>query len=308
MNKNKASASKKPSEGRSETEDAKQASAVLGDVQSNAQAMLSGKGELPPALHNLQQVLYDPTSPLMTDAETLSSSVLNVVPNPESVRTSKIAKVQSKEAIRSMVVRSSAELGIVADSAHIEDLCHISSKSPLTEKDVWLYLKGVSRTNQISATTALNKIVKDIETMMSKNQQVMAQGLDSNKLVSERIAMQGQKLESMVPTIGSLMRAEHLTTREVFKQEMKKFYTIPKAHGESSKTAEGSMIAAQSLTPGAEEIVQMCTFANVPDHKIMSIAEKYSGHVSWDEYNLIVSGSVSKDEARKLILGWKGRV
>ncbi|DBA36921.1 TPA_asm: P [Silene gammacytorhabdovirus 1] len=311
MNKSKASSSKKAdtqsSIGMSEEE---KAQAALKDMKHNSQSILSEGSELPPMFRGMSPLLQDSTSPITTDSETLAHRVSKVVPNPQEKPPISHLKPQSRDEVKNLVIKCSTKIGIVVEQAHMDDLYNLSATSPLDDRFVWAYLRGIAITNQISATTTLTRLVKDIESMMSKTQQYIGQGMDSNKLLSERITMQGQKLDNLVPAVGSLLKAEHGVTREFIKQEMRKSYVTPPLIGESSKTVAEAPIAEQTKPPfpSSDDIAKMCATAGIPEASIPNISSKYAGKVSWKEYTAIMSGGMTKKEAKSMIAGWKGRV
>ncbi|DBA36876.1 TPA_asm: P [Cypripedium gammacytorhabdovirus 1] len=265
-------------------------------------ALLVNQGVVNPLYRDLPPLYNDPTSPL-TSAESISKEVTNVVPNPNIATTSAKTKSQSKADIQKMLMSISTKTGFLFENIHLEDLNNISSNiGEVTERDIWMYIRGAMMTNQVSSTTALTKLIGSVEAILLKNQQSMTSSAESNKLLSERMTVLGTKIDTLAPAICATIQTEHEITREkVIPKKVEMIQVAPPL--ELSTLPKGKL----PLFPREEEIIRICLAANCPPDYAENIAKKYVGKVNWDEYQSAISGNLTPMGIKQIVASWKTR-
>ncbi|GAB2277847.1 hypothetical protein Dimus_012550 [Dionaea muscipula] len=157
----------------------------------------------------------DPTNPFSPSAANLADHITNLFANPpEGEETSK-AKGPSREEVNDLIVSVARKVGTILEQAHIEDLYSIANEyCTLNEHMVYMYLRGVMRTYQISATSSLHKLVASLESVLNKYRSEIKKGSEESKLVSERLNTLAQRIDGLTPSLTSIVQTEHTITRK----------------------------------------------------------------------------------------------
>ncbi|DBA36885.1 TPA_asm: P [Fraxinus gammacytorhabdovirus 1] len=273
---------------------------ILKQLSDSAAKVKAGRVGV--AFKNLPDLAPDSTSPLTNTAEQIASDITNLLPNPAS-SSQKSKSIQSRKDIKDLLIKTSAATGVTADEVHVEDLLLIanSTQEPLTYRDVFLYMRGVSKANQVSMTTALSKVVGNIESMLSKNQQTMQRNIDSNKLINEKMSVIGTKIDNISPMIISTLSAEHSEIRSMITTRTEQSSTNKKA----SESGEVSSNVDTPRYPNSRDLIVMCRQMGCPDQIAVNYGEKLEGIVSWEEYRLVLSGTISREAFRSMLSAWK---
>ncbi|DBA36891.1 TPA_asm: P [Fraxinus gammacytorhabdovirus 2] len=273
---------------------------LIKQMEENVRKVKSGK--INPAFKDLPEFAVDPTNPLTPIAGQLAEDLTGILPNPSSSNT-RSKSIQSRKEIKEIAIKTSSSTGVIVEEIHIEDLLLIANSTgeALTYRDIYLYMRGVAKANQISMTTTLSKIITNVESMLSKNQQTMQKNIDSNKLVSEKISVVGTKIDNIIPTLSSTISDEHASTRDLIR-----------AHADAGSQTRPS-ISHQEISsssnppkyPNGKDIFNMCIQMGCPENFALNYGNKFEGVISWEEYKTVMSGAVSVETFKSYMPRWK---
>ncbi|DAF42329.1 TPA_asm: P [Gymnadenia densiflora virus 1] len=272
---------------------------------------------------DLEELASDSTNPLSEAAKLIVGR-----PADLSNKKQKIDSVsQNKNDILRLINIASSKVGVLYHNAHVEDLLNISrNDGELTEKEVNLYLRGVMRTNQISLVTTMQTLISNLDGIVKSAHQASQTVISTNVEMSEKLTRLSQKMDNMIPTINKTIASEHGNTRELierFRNEVTEEEIVEKNTKGKGKEPEVKMaimappnvelIASSSKTSSkmfvsAEEIRLICAMGKCPQNYVETIATRYDGKVTWEEYTSAMSGSKSVVEIQKMINSWTSRV
>ncbi|DBA36861.1 TPA_asm: P [Coptis gammacytorhabdovirus 1] len=258
-------------------------------------------GIINPAFANLPTPISDPTSSISAIAEELALSMHQVAPIHQGTSSVPPTQGQTRAEIKKTAMLAAASVGMILEPALLEDMYVMSAAhGDLSDRDIWMYLKGALRNGQVSNTAAMAKLIANVEAILERNRQSMASNLDSNKQITERLTLIVQKVDSIVAPICALVQSEFKLFKDTFSNIR---------HTGSPFLAPASVLASSSSPaithPGKEEILKICKTAGCPLNYAEAMAEKYQGIVTWEEYNTVISGTVSVPEIKKMMAVWK---
>lgn len=254
------------------------------------------QGLVDPVFKNLPSLAADATRPSGKDVDGLSSTLVNVVPEPGESSSGGIQSEQSREELIELISKVAATIGFTPNPSHYEDLFVISKRLELTIENVWTYLRGAMRSLQDSIIDDLKKTVEDMKANNAKTNANMVSFSDTNRQLTEKVNLVSTKIDTITPALTAVVKEEIRSSKALI-SGLKASMSTPSASVAVPPNRKDAY-------PGTNELKAIFLAGKFKEKYFEKMITRYIGKVTWDDYDKVITGKMLPDEIKALVEIW----